>query len=123
MRPKAHCRAGIEEDACCVLTTTDRTRRGSLGRAADIIKRHSLRDRSTVGRLTLDQLIVVRIHVPQPLTYSQIAEGHPSFMERIGLPWWRFHDLCHSCISLLLAQGCISAGGRGTDERARFDSA
>jgi integrase len=40
-----------------------------------------------------------------PLNGSVVTHGFQELLERIGLPKRRFHDLRHSCATLLLAQG------------------
>ena len=40
-----------------------------------------------------------------PLEPSNLTKGYKALLASVGLPAIRFHDLRHSCASLLIAQG------------------
>lgn len=52
-----------------------------------------------------EQGLVFCTRTGRPLEKSGVTKRFPALLEKAGLPQMRFHDLRHSCASLLLAQG------------------
>lgn len=95
-----------------VLTET-KTRRGRraiilpLG-AAEALRRHrrmQAEDRLVAGSSWVETNFVFKSSTGTALDGQNVARSFARLLDRAGLPRMRFHDLRHSCASLLLAQG------------------
>jgi len=62
-------------------------------------------ERRTAGQAWRDTDLVFARRWGYPLSSSVVTHRFQELLERIGLPKRRFHDLRHSCATLLLAQG------------------
>ena len=89
---------------------TARSRR-SLALPATIavrLQEHRLRqdsERALAGSLWIESGLVFTTPEGKPLDGTAITKQFHRHLERAGLPQRRFHDLRHSCATLLLAQG------------------
>jgi integrase len=69
-------------------------------------KQRQDRERDALGRRWLNvQNLVFTTAYGAPLSASVVTHDFQRILQRAGLPRIRFHDLRHSCASLLLAQG------------------
>ncbi len=62
-------------------------------------------ERLRLGPEWPDHDLVFTSDTGRPLDSKNVTRGFQSMLERVGLPKKRFHDLRHSCATLLLAQG------------------
>ena len=63
------------------------------------------KEKLLAGRYWQETGLVFTSTVGSPSDASDVSRAFVAFLERSGLPRMRFHDLRHSCGSLLLAQG------------------
>ncbi|MBI4491372.1 MAG: site-specific integrase [Chloroflexi bacterium] len=76
--------------------------------AIDALRAHRVRqleERLAAGSLWQEQGFVFTTSVGTPLDARNVVRYFQAHLARAGLPHKRFHDLRHSCASLLLAQG------------------
>ena len=66
---------------------------------------HQLEERLRLGQKWDDHGLVFTGELGQPLYGPNVTRRFQGILEAAGLPHMRFHDLRHSCASLLLAQG------------------
>ncbi|MDR3084133.1 MAG: tyrosine-type recombinase/integrase [Streptomyces sp.] len=66
---------------------------------------HRARQGHELGTVPLPTGLVFCRRDGSPLINSNVTKGFQTLLERSGLPRMRFHDLRHSCASLLIAQG------------------
>ena len=93
-----------------VETKTTRSRRTIVlpGAVAEALLRHrtrQLEDRLLAGPHWIDSGFVFTSRRGTPIDGAAVRHSFPRLLARAGLPRMRFHDLRHSCASLLLAQG------------------
>jgi len=88
-----------------------RLRRRALLMPASIVaslrehRRRQLEDRLAAGGSWLESGLVFTAADGKPLEGSTVTRHFHDHLERAGLPQRRFHDLRHSCATLLLVQG------------------
>lgn len=68
-------------------------------------RRRQLKDRLLAGARWHESDLVFTTSIGTPLDGSMVTHRFPELLASAGLPRIRFHDLRHSCASLLLAQG------------------
>jgi integrase len=77
--------------------------------AVDALKRHSERQAQEMMRantLNQDQGLVFASMVGTPLSRRNLTRSFKALLKRVGLPHTvRFHDLRHTCATLLLSRG------------------
>jgi integrase len=82
---------------------------GLTNGAIEALKRHSQRQADEMvkmGTLYADQGLVFATEVGTPLTRHNVTQrSFRPLLHRAGLPEIRFHDLCHTCATLLLGKG------------------
>ena len=64
-----------------------------------------LEERLVAGSRWIDSGLVFTTSIGSPLEGTNVTRYFQTILERAGLPRIRFHDLRHTCASLLLAQG------------------
>jgi integrase len=72
------------------------------------LRAHAIRqmeERLVVGSRWQDTGYVFTSTVGTPIHPGNLMKSFHALLDRAGLPRIRFHDLCHSCASLLAAQG------------------
>ena len=78
-------------------------------RAVEALKRHrarQLEERLAAGSLWHDHDLIFCTRVGSPLPFSRFRERYfKPLLERANLPNIRFHDLRHTCATLLLSRG------------------
>jgi len=75
---------------------------------ADDLRRHherQQRERAVAGRHWVEAGLVFTTPIGTPLDGTAVTKGFHELLDRAGLPQRRFHDLRHSCATLLLVQG------------------
>ena len=75
---------------------------------ADALRRHrdvQAQERRRAGSEWVEADFVFTTQWGKPLDGSFVRRDFPRLLDAAGLPPMRFHDLRHSCASLLLAQG------------------
>ena len=75
---------------------------------ADALTRHHERqeqERAVAGRQWAEAGLVFTTPIGTPLDGTAVTKGFHELLDRAGLPQRRFHDLRHSCATLLLVQG------------------
>jgi integrase len=75
---------------------------------ANALKEHHARqeqERAAAGKHWVDNGLVFTTPTGTPLDGTAVTKGFHRLLERAGLPQRRFHDLRHSCATLLLVQG------------------
>ena len=75
---------------------------------ADDLRRHherQQRERAVAGRHWVEAGLVFTTPIGTPLDGTAVTKGFHALLDRAGLPQRRFHDLRHSCATLLLVQG------------------
>ena len=75
---------------------------------ADDLRRHHERqecERAIAGRHWVEAGLVFTTPIGTPLDGTAVTKGFHELLDRAGLPQRRFHDLRHSCATLLLVQG------------------
>ncbi len=77
--------------------------------AVEALRRHRARqaeEKLGVGGLYKDQDLVFATKIGTPLEASNVVyRGFKPLLERAGLPSVRFHDLRHTCATLMLSEG------------------
>jgi len=68
-------------------------------------RRHQADEREAAGKRWHDTDLVFTRPDGYPLSGSVVTHTFQDLLSRAGLPKRRFHDLRHSCATLLLAQG------------------
>ncbi len=68
-------------------------------------RRRQLKERLAAGPLWQEQDFVFTTTIGTPLDATNVVRRYRAILDRAGLPRMRYHDLRHSCASLLLAQG------------------
>jgi integrase len=79
-----------------------------LQKAAEALRSHRKRqmDQPTVGRQWIDNGLVFTTTIGTPLEAQKIVNRHfKPLLRRTGLPNIRWHDLRHTCATLLLGRG------------------
>src|SRR5713226_2522718 len=74
----------------------------------DALQHHKARqtqERLVAGRRWHDTGLVFTSTIGTPIEVGNLRRSFGRLLERAGLPRMRFHDLRHSCASLLLVQG------------------
>ncbi len=99
-----------------VETKTARSRRTIVvpGAVAEALQRHrarQLEDRLLAGPHWTDSGFVFTTRRGTPIDGAAVRRSFPRLLVAAGLPRMRFHDLRHSCASLLLAQGVVDGDG------------
>ena len=78
-------------------------------RAVEALKRHrarQLEERLAAGSLWHDHDLIFCTRAGSPLAFSRFRERYfKPLLERANLPDIRFHDLRHTCATLLLSRG------------------
>ena len=78
-------------------------------RAVEALKRHrerQLEEREELAGLWQDHGLVFPTRVGTPMSrHNLVARSFKPLLERAGLPNIRFHDLRHTCATLMLAVG------------------
>lgn len=87
-----------------------RSRRTVLLPASAVValRDHRIRqeqERCLAGESWADSELVFTSKSGKPLDYTNVTTAFQRLLKRAGLPQKRFHDLRHSCATLLLAQG------------------
>jgi integrase len=75
---------------------------------ASALKDHHTRqdqERAAAGKRWVENGLVFTTPIGTPLDGTAVTKGFHRLLERAGLPQRRFHDLRHSCATLLLVQG------------------
>ena len=62
-------------------------------------------ERQHAGDRWVDQGLVFTTPIGTPLDGTAVTKGFHRLLDKAGLPQRRFHDLRHSCATLLLVQG------------------
>jgi len=91
-------------------TKTERSRRTvPVPRfAIEALRQHKLlqlKEKLIAGSRWKETGLVFTTTIGTPLEGRRLREDFKTLLQRAGLPHMRFHDLRHSCASLLLAQG------------------
>ncbi|KAF0208575.1 MAG: integrase family protein [bacterium] len=68
-------------------------------------RKHQLADKLTAGKHWVETGLVFTTTKGTPFDGSTVLHRLQSILEEAKLPRYRFHDLRHSCASLLLSQG------------------
>ena len=71
----------------------------------DALRAHRARQLDELGSIPLPTSLVFSGRDGSPLINSNVTKRFQTLLARAGLPRMRFHDLRHSCASLLIAQG------------------
>ncbi len=75
----------------------------------EALKRHRARqaeEKLSTGNLYGDQDLVFATGIGTPLDASNVMyRGFKPLLKRVGLPDIRFHDLRHTCATLMLSEG------------------
>ena len=77
----------------------------SIGRSLAAHRSRQLKERIDVGSRWVDTGLVFTTREGRGLDGTAITKQFQAHLQKIGLPRRRFHDLRHSCATLLLVQG------------------
>ena len=78
---------------------------GALLSALKAHRTRQLEERLKLGAAWQDHGLVFPSSVGTPMSPRNLVRAFKALLKRAGLPDIRFHDLRHSCASLLIAQG------------------
>ncbi len=100
----------IEGKLLLVEPKTERSRRTlplpeSIVATLRLHRVHQLEDKMIAGDRWKESGLVFTSSIGTPLLARNVVRKFHSLLKKAGLPHHRFHDLRHSCASLLLAQG------------------
>ena len=69
------------------------------------LKADEIKNRKLLGKEYIKNDYVFKLENGEPYRPNYISKKHKQILEKYGFKHIRFHDLCHSCASLLNAQG------------------
>jgi integrase len=102
-----HALQRVDGDLVLVEPKTDRSRRTLRLPPAVVgaLRRHRQRQEAELGAIPGPTSFIFTSITGTPLDDSNVRKSFRQILARAGLPAIRFHDLRHSCATLLLAQG------------------